>query len=146
MNEELRNIYQTYLDAPAADRIEIAKQSFGVVAHFCQEQGLSDEDGLNFILNCIRLFVSADRKCSETEYRLFLDMTGMSEDQFTVENFYEMTNGGSDPEFINALDEVIDSMDDDAKLALCQLGLAFLSSDGQLTSTEIAIFEKILAK
>ena len=146
MNEELRNIYQAYLDAPESDRVQLAQEAFGIVARFCHDQGLSDEDGLNFVLNSIKLFVAADRRVSEAEYKLFLQMTNLQPADFDAQTFFEMVQGGSDPEFIQGMDEIIDSMADDAKLALCTMGLAFLTSDGQLTAAELQVFEKILSR
>ena len=103
--------------------------------------GIDDDTTFNFLTNVIKLFVSADRNCTELECKLFNDVMGTS---LTYEQFYNLTNGGSDPEFVQAMDELIDALPDEAKVDVCTFGLTIIAADDTITGAEQALFEKIL--
>ena len=62
----------------------------------------------------------------------------------TFEQFYNLTNGSSDPAFIQMMDELIDTLPDDIKVDVCTFGLTILAADDTITGAEQALFEKIL--
>ena len=96
----------------------------------------------NFIVALLKVAISADRSLTQEEYDLFCDVTGESADP---DEFYEITNGGSDPRFIKIVDDEIDHFTEEAKFACCTFVLCFVSSDGKITKDEeklmIRLFE-----
>ena len=142
MNAQLKEIYQNYLKQSEQERIAVAQNATAAIAGFLTESGLSSKESLNFYLNIIRLFVSADRRCSQEEVDLFNKILGLS---YSYEDFFNLTNGGANPEFVKVMDDIIDTMPEEPKIAVCVLGLTFLAADGELKENEIEIFEKILA-
>lgn len=141
MNEQLRELYNEYLNHSDAERVQTAQAATAVVAKFLNEAGLSNEQSFAFFMNIVRLFVSADRNCSEEEADLF---NKILDTNVSYEDFFNATNGGASPEFIKAMDEIIDSMPEDPKVAVCILGLTFLAADGELSQAEADVFERIL--
>ncbi|MCR4911420.1 MAG: hypothetical protein K5925_02730 [Bacilli bacterium] len=142
MANSIQDIYREFLNHSKEERLELARNAAGVVIHFLGESGLKDEDQLNFFFSAVGLFVAADGKVTDAEAELFNQLLG------TELSGQDLANGfarSASVEFINAMDEIIDSMPEDDKNALCILGLTFLASDGELTQREIAVFEKILA-
>lgn len=141
MNEQLKELYNQYLNHSNEERIQVAQAACGVLVQFLKEAGLDEEQSFAFFMNVVRLFVSADRSCSEEEADLFNEILGAN---VSYEDFFNATNGGANPEFIKAMDELIDSMPEDPKIATCVLGLTFLAADGELTQAEVDVFERIL--
>ena len=103
--------------------------------------GFSEEMASTRICDCIRLFVSADKKCSQEEYCLVKDIyefTDMSYDEF-----FDFSNGGTNPRFITAMDAFIDALDPELKHYICLFGLCLLVSDDKVTREEYALLRRI---
>ena len=141
MNAKLQDIYSNYLNQSEEERITVAQKATAAIAGFFSESGLTQKESLNFYINIVRLFVSADRRCSQQEVNLFNKILGAD---YSYEDFFNLTNGGSNPEFVKAMDDIIDTMPEEPKIAVCVLGLTFLAADGELKESEIDIFERIL--
>lgn len=142
MANSIQDIYRDFLNHSESERLELARNAAGVVIRFLGETGLTDEQQLNFFFSAVGLFIAADGKVTAEEARLFNSLLGTQLSQQDLANGFA---NSSSVEFINAMDEIIDSMPEDDKTALCILGLTFLTSDGELTQREVAVFEKILA-
>ena len=136
-----RDVYQQYVNHSHAQRVSVAQKAAANVLGALKDGGIDDDVTFNFLTNLIKLFVSADRNCTEGECRLFNDVMGTS---LTFEQFYNLTNGGSDPAFIQMMDELIDTLPDDIKVDVCTFGLTILAADDTITGAEQALFEKIL--
>ncbi len=135
-----RELMQDVVNASKADRIALGKKSLDDAIQILIDHDISAEDTTRFIKGLLSVFVSADRECSYEEYELVCEITGI---KFSEEEFYEMTNGGSDPEIIQALDEVIDTLSVREKAAFCLFGLAIMASDEELTPEEQALFIRL---
>ena len=138
---EFRELYQKYVNQSHEERVNVAQRAAANVLGALKDGGIDDEITFNFLTNVIKLFVSADRNCTEAECRLFNDVMGTS---LSYEQFYNLTNGGSDPEFVKAMDELIDSLPDDSKVDVCTFGLTIIAADDTITGAEQALFERIL--
>ena len=134
-------IYHNFLNASDAERLNIAKQSAYNLAVFLRDSGLDEDTRTTFFFSALGLFIAADLKVTNAETKMFNDLLDTNySSQELVENFSHCTQG----EWIQKMDEIIDAMPEENKYDLCLLGLAFLTSDRELTKREIAIFEKIL--
>lgn len=142
MNPQLKEVYDTYKNHSDSERIQAARNAAGYLVSYEKGLGKEDKDVLVFLLQIVRLFVSADRTCSEEEAKLFNDITGWT---ISYDEFFDFTNGGASSDFVSYMDAEIDAMEEEAKLAVCVLGLTFLASDGEIEPSEMALFEKILA-
>ena len=138
---EFRELYQQYVNQSHAQRVDIAQRAAGNVLVALKEGGVEDDITFNFLTDLIKLFVSADKNCTEAECQLFNDVMGTS---LSYEQFYNLTNGGSDPAFVQTMDEIIDSLPDDVKVDVCTFGLTIIAADDTITGAEQSLFEKIL--
>lgn len=139
---EFRELYQQYANQSHEQRVDIAQKAAANVLVALKDGGVDDDTTFAFLTNVIKLFVSADKNCTELECKLFNDVIGTS---LTYEQFYNLTNGGSDPEFIKMMDDLIDSLPEEVKVDVCTFGLTIVAADDTITGAEQALFEKILA-
>ena len=97
------------------ERIRIGKQALSDTLKVLAKHNFDDENTALFVANLIKVFVSADRECNQEEYDIVRDIIGTD---ISEEDFYEMTNGGADPDFVAAFDRVIDCLTRDEKTPL----------------------------
>ncbi|MBP5404403.1 MAG: hypothetical protein J6Y74_00415 [Clostridia bacterium] len=123
------------------DRVDLGNNCVAQLQSGFREMGF-DQEKIGFLMqNFIRLFVSADRKCSVAEYEFIKSIYNFG---LSYDEFYDSTNGGADPEFITLMDQLADSMSEDMKTALCMFGLCILVSDHKITEEEFKLFIRIV--
>ena len=124
-----------------------AKRAIGISALSNLKEGLED-GGIDpgDIPGCIRMFtkllVSADRACNEKEYVYFKEVTGI---KLTYDEFFEMTNCGTDEEFIDEAFELIDILDRHDRIALVSYAAALLSYDNSFKVGEFKLLDRIMS-
>ena len=136
-----RDVYQKYVNLDHNQRVAVAQKAAGNILGALKDSNVDDEVIFNFLTDLIKLFVSADKNCTEAECQLFNDVMGTS---LSFEQFYNLTNGGSEPGFVKGMDEIIDALPEDVKSDICTFGLTILAADDTITGSEQALFEKIL--
>ena len=142
MKKTLDNLYEHFLSMDNNSRIAYAKASVVVLLdHFVRECDLTKEEAVSVVFAMIRLFVSGDRAITQEELKLFNDIFGT---EYIFARFAEIFHDRLTAEEISNLDDIIDNLNDDMKERACILGLAFLSSDKELSKEEKALFERIL--
>jgi len=117
-------------------------EHLGSLRLYLRKKGKSEKEISNFLLSLVRLGVSADRFTGDDEFELYNDIFGS---KVSYEDFFALTDGGSDERFVNVLDATIDSLDKDAKNLCLEFVFLFLNSDYHLGSDEAKLFEKLLA-
>ena len=123
-------------------RVDLAKNCILRVCKGFERLGLHEEEISRKICDFIRLFVSADKKCSYEEYEL---INSIYEFDMPYKEFYDLTNGGSQHDFVDLTDQYIDSLDADLKYNICLFGLCILVSDDKVTEEEYSLLRKIVA-
>ena len=103
--------------------------------------GMDDKTFAATMTGYISLFVSADKLCSAEEYQLVKSIYDVD---MTYDQFYTVSNGGANPEFIAFMDTLADSLTGDMKSDICIFGLCILVSDNKLTQSEYDLFVRIL--
>lgn len=137
----IKEIMQDLLDSSDEERLGLAADSLKTIYSELEKCGLDSKDSASFILNSIKLFVSADKECSEEEYQFIKKLYDL---KMSYDDFYDLTNHGSDPYFVEKFDELVDAFTVEGKTALCMFGLCILSCDGTLTVDEQKLFARIL--
>ena len=122
-------------------RIELAKNCTIKMRDGFKKMGVKQDQLGKKICDFIRLFVSADKKCSRSEYDL---INSMYDFDMSYEEFYDLSNGGVQKDFITSMDKYIDSLNADLKYHICLFGLCILVSDDQVTAPEYELFKRIL--
>ena len=133
----LKEIRQQILDLSDEERIGLAAQAVQQV-----RDAIGVEDALKVFRLATRVFVSADKNCDRYEHELYVKATG---DRLTFDQFYEMTNHGSDPRYVNDLLEFTSKIHEDYRVCFALFGCALMAHDGTLTVEEQDIFNRILA-
>lgn len=128
------------LNLSVKDRIELGKQTLKDTMTVLSNHGVASNDTAYYIVNLIKLFVSADKICSQEEYDI---VRAITEVNFTKERFIKLTKGGYDKEFVNKVYAVIDKLNLDEKKAICLFGLSILASDEMLTKEEQDLFDRL---
>lgn len=126
----------------------VERVAFGQLAVKKIVQGFSagglDARRINIALtNFVRLFVSADRNCVNDEWSYFKAVTGTD---ISTEEFYNKTNGGADPQFVEACMEFIDILTPEDRQAVALFCAAFLACDENITESEYNLLERIYYK
>ena len=133
---------QSYLDMSEQERLERAVAAGQVVIEFLNQTDLTEEERAGFLFHSIGMFIAADGKLTKGELDLLNKLYNAN---FTPEQVGQWMGNDSDREFVETMDKLIDSMSEEAKYALCTVGLCVLTSDGELNEYELGLFQKILA-
>ena len=99
---------------------------------------LDDDELENFTWAVAKAFISADGECTRKEFELFRAITGYDG---STDYFYNMTNNGRDPDFLNTLYKALNVIDYDAKRKLLLFGIIITAADGTISSDEIALID-----
>ena len=110
-----KKIYQDYLDASTETRSNLARSATSDIMNYCSRQGLSDKDACNFIIYLFKLFSCGDTTTQRTEHELFKAVTGSS---ISYDDYFNLTNYGGSEDFRRKMDNMIDSMSEDAKTSV----------------------------
>ena len=140
--EAVKKIYKEFLAHSEQERLSISRHAVIEVLSFLNDAGLDKEAGMGFINCAMGLFISADRKVSDGETKLYNAIfgTGFSANDLAV--LFETCVG---EEYLHLLDETIDAMPLEIKNNVCLIGLEILTADGEISDKELEVFERILA-
>ena len=141
MAKTLQEYFQEFVNLSHEERVERAGSTVGTIVNFLKANDFDDQKVVQFFVYVTALFTKADGVTAYEEYKLFNDVTGFNVKEA---DFRAMMESGDDPEFVNQMDKVIDSMSEEAKGAVCYYGLAFIAADDTITVEEQKVFLKIL--
>ena len=134
-------LMQKYVDAPysvlvsiARDSIETAMPAFAKVA--------KDGNGANILLPFLCVVVAVDGKFSELEYNFVKDVTGIDD---TYEGFKNFVQGFYSDEWMQTIDNLVDSCPEEIKNALLCFALSLAAVDHTITRVESAFIAKLIA-
>lgn len=122
------------------NRVSIAKDITSKLIADLKALDIKTEDVTGLLINIFKLFVSADRKARRDEYDLFVKLFDLDID---TDTFFNLTNYGSDKEFVAKMDELVDAAPVDVAVNIVTLGILIITADGEATAEEIALLEKI---
>ena len=124
------------------DRVGVATQATDLIITELKKLEISTDNISRFLVNIFKVFVSGDRKTRNAEYELFKQLFNLKD--ITTDEFFDITNYGSDAKFVEEFDKLIDSAPNDVAVAVATLGILIISADGEVTDAERALLEKIL--
>ena len=107
-----------------------------------EEGGILKEDIPGVIRDFTKLLVSADRVCDDREADFFRAVTGI---EITNKEFFDMTNGGADDDFVEEAFELIDLLDEHDRTALVCYAAALLSYDKSFKVSEFSLLDRIMS-
>lgn len=142
MNDNLRQTLQEIVNMSDEDKVNLGKDALSRFVKGLMEGGIEKKDISDYIIALTKLFVSSDRKCSAEEYSFFRAVTGL---ELSSEDFYNMTNGGSDPDFIKASFKFLSILTPEDRTAAIVYGSALISCDDSVNIQEFALIDTILS-
>ncbi len=122
------------------NRVAIASDATDSLIKGLKAINIDDDTITSFLINVFKLFVSGDRKARRDEYVLFKDLFKLDID---TDTFFDLTNYGSDEKFVAQFDDIVDSSPKDVAIAVTTLGILIITADGEVTSEERALLERI---
>lgn len=134
-------ICKLYLDCSPAKRLSMAKDAIGSINEFCKANSIGEKEYRLLLNDYFKLFVSADRVCAYQEKDLFNEAFDLD---FSMQEFYEMTNYGAAKNFVKQMKDILSSMDEKAQTDIFVLGCCVTSSDDKITLEEKALIESML--
>ena len=125
------------------ERVEMGRKAYKeIFEELSKDLGVKEKQIEKYIQLTVRAFVSADKVCDETEKDIFNAISGK---HFTFDQFAEYSDLGSGAEFVEAYDQKVDSGSFKLKYATCVFGLCIMAHDGEVTASEKALLEKVMA-
>ena len=143
---ELRKIYQDFLDMPYYKRVALGQDSVSELKGYFEKValkiGLKRDNSTIVLLGSLRQFIGADGVFGQDEYDYICDVFELN---FYYDAFLEMYNDlfGS-YKMINNLRALMSTSPEKVRFAYARLGLLICCSDGELTVDEQKEFEKYL--
>ncbi len=122
-------------------RVAIAHDATDAIISELKKLEISTEAITNFLISIFKLFVSGDRKTRKDEYVLFKDLFNLD---ITTDAFFDLTNYGSDEKFVKDIDELVDASPKEVAIAVATLGILIITADGEVTTEERALLERIM--
>ena len=141
MDAKLENLFKQTFNLSPKDKVMVARGALGEISKYLDSIGCTSEQISALIINATRLFVSADRRTVNDEFAIFKAIT---EAKIDANYFYNMTNNGADPEFVEATLDLVKTFSHDARVAVLSYGLMIMSADDSIDYKETAIVKRFL--
>ena len=142
MTDNMKQLLDEVLKAEPPDRVALAVDSLELFRKNLRRDKVDEEVIEHIIMNLTRFFVSADHDCAPYEHSFFKAITGMN---IEYQEFYKLTNGGRNPEFVESTLEFINGLDEETRNAAIAYGIAMLSSDLSYAHVEVELIDKLLS-
>lgn len=141
MDQEFKDFLQSIVNLSEKEKVNIGVNALSKFYNGLVKGGIPENDVPTYIIALTKLFVSADQKCNRAEYDFFRAVTGLD---LSADKFYDLTNGGRDPEFKKACFEFLSVLNNEDKTAAVMYGCALLSCDDTINLQEIELIQEIL--
>lgn len=141
---ELRALMEVFSEKTGNELRDICRDNLEKLQDYFDETNAPDDFRANYAQGIWKLFVSADRRTRGDEYNLFIYSIGFTEEEFSKDAFFEMTNHGSDPDFVDWMVATTQKMPKSIHYAVCTIGLCILGVDEEVTDEEEALLERLL--
>ena len=141
-NTSYRDFLTNTLNLSPKDKVLIARGALKTIIEYSQKIGASREDINTLIANFTKLFVSSDVTLVGDEYSFFKAVVGS---EISPKDFSEMTDYGSDPEFVEASLEFIGQLPLEVREAVLTYGMMVMACDENINYQESDLIKRILA-
>lgn len=121
-----------------AVKLEDAKKAYADLRKEMLRKGYSQDEITSFTFSLVRLASSIDREADKEEYELFVKATDA---KLSQGEFIELVKHGYEKNFVDTMNQIVDSFRTEAKNAALRFVACFLVSDKELTPTEKELFK-----
>ena len=141
----IRELMEAFSKKSGNELRDICRENFEKLSDFLDENNVNQDYKSAYAQGLWRLFVSADRRTRGDEYNLFLASIGFTKKDFSQDRFFEMTNKGADPDFVNWFVRETNKFPVDIQYAVCTIGVCIMSVDEDVNDDEVKLLERLLA-
>jgi len=141
-NTSYRDFLTNTLNLSPKDKVLIARGALKTIIEYSQKIGASKEDINTLIVNFTKLFVSSDVSLVGDEYSFFKAVVGS---EISPKDFSEMTDYGSNPEFVEASLKFIAQLPPEVREAVLTYGMMVMACDDNINYQESDLIKRILA-
>lgn len=135
-----KELYEKYLALSKEELLAVTSSASAELLGLISVATRNSEEAFIVFLSLVSTFVAADKKVSEEEYNLFVDMTGFKE-EVSFEDFKKIMLNLTNKEVVEACDGILDNLPITYKLLALTVGLGFCVSDGKVTKAEERLLE-----
>ena len=142
--EELLEKYAkaSYDEKREAMRLADAQKAFNDLQKEMLKAGYKEQEVKAFVYSLVRLASGADHEADKEEYHLFVAATGF---ELSEGEFYGLVKHCFDAEFVDSVDQIVDSLAPAAKDAALRFVACFLVADREISKVEKNVFKKLEA-
>ncbi len=138
MARSLNEMYQEVVNMSDEEKVELGIKAAGDVIPFLSKN-FKDDDAAALYAMLIGTYVGADGSVNQSEYSYCKVVFGLD---MPYDDFFNIVKESCKPEYIELIDNLIDSAPADVKSAFVILGVAIFSCDDSITIDE----QRLLAK
>ena len=135
---KIEQLFAEYKGLNKQQLIQKGREAYAKFGEIMDRKGYNEKEIVQFATMLVRVAAGADRYGTEEELELFQEVTGIKTDKY---EFALMAKNADDESFVNAIDEIVDSLDKKAKEAALEFVALFLVSDEKLSAEEERIFK-----
>lgn len=139
---KVKELLEQYKALSREQLIEEGRKNYAVFGEKMNRSGYKPQEIVSFATMLVRLAAGADRRGSKDEFELFQAVTGIETDE---REFSLMAKNAHLEEFVSAIDEIVDSLDRDAKEAVLKFAAIFFAADSELNEREVELFKRLEA-
>ena len=139
---KIEQLFAEYKGLNKQQLIQKGRAAYAKFGEIMDRKGYNEKEIVQFATMLVRVAAGADRYGSDEELELFQEVTGIKTDKY---EFALMAKNADNESFVNAIDEIVDSLDQEAKDAALVFAAIFFASDNHLNKKEIALFERLEA-
>ena len=140
--DELRALFQKYVNASFNDLVNVAGPSAGRVLKTLDNLTGSKEKAVQCFMAIISSVVCVDGVVNRKEHELFNAILGGN---FTYDQFNNMVKDQNSSQLRNSVDELVDKLSKDEKADFVLVMLCFAACNGELTVEEQKYLVQLLA-
>lgn len=139
MKNNFEQVYNSFLTMPSSEMKDLAWKSLDAIKKSCQELGFSPNSHIKLVAGIVEMFLKEDHFIFQKEKEFIKDVFTKTEYE---EEIASVLSDNKD-QGILGWDVIIDKLPNDAKDAVCMLGMCLIASDRRITPEEKELFEKI---
>lgn len=142
MDPTIEQVLKETLESSFESKVATGKEALQHLISGLRAGKLNDNQISQLLTAFTKLFVSADKDCTDKEYEFFKKVVGTN---LSKQEFYDMTNYGSNSEFVDQIFGFIHILNHEDRIALIIYGACLVSADGSVTHPEASIIDRILS-
>lgn len=137
---KVKELFKNFESLSYEQKLAEAKSAYDELRARMKVAGYSQKDVEAFATMLVRLAAGADKNSHEMELRLFEESTGIDTDEY---EFFAMNKNAGEEAFVEAIDQVVDSLKKEAKQAALKFAALFFVVDNELTDKEKELFARL---